>query len=554
MLALIYVSRVVPSRQPIDGLFRAILAVARTRNKEHNITGLLGYAGGYFVQLLEGERSAVLKLYASISRDERHTDVTILSSTKITQRTHGEWVMGGALLSTASADMMRQLLQIRDAGVLRGGASANEYFRHLLAPMRISETDKEAKFARSVRHIAICATSLVWLNTFFAYLRDLLEIKIESLIASDPSSSSPNYPVDYCDIEHPQFGPIRITSFYAEMMESPLAVPLLHQTDYLLGLFARGAIETKLNFASKLFQHPSIIESRPKSVLVTQDDDNSLKNLVTMYVTKSKLPAPTFLAATVEPQDIWDNIVAWLKANPIAPIVTDANIDFDVTAPYMAVAEPIAVTVAPVSVPVPSLTPTAAVLPKAALAAVATTTKSTPILPPVSEQPAAAQKTSEGIASKPVSKPTATPITPRLAAPIPGASITIVEHLELDRIFSAITTMPGFRFAAVADTASAIRTGVRAFKMATPDDHASFATALPLLQEWLTLGVTEFPDNPKNKAIHSLAINDTHFCRFAYKLGTDGNYALIFELEREYSNIAWTTLLVDEIRADLKQG
>lgn len=565
MLSLIYISRVVPSRLPIDGLFRAILDVARTKNKEFGITGLLVYSGGYWVQLLEGERTTVLELYANISRDERHTDVTILSSAKITKRSHTEWVMAGVLLrlSSRSVDIVREMLQIRDSGATKGGAAANDYFRYLLSPMCFAESAEEAKFTCPVRHIAVCATSIVWLNTFFTFLRDLMGVKIESLIASDPFQSNPNYPIDYCDVDHPQFGLLRITSIYADMIESPLAAPLLHRTDYLLGLFAHGSTEKKLNFANRLFQHPSIIESRPATVLVSKYDDTALKSLITQYVTKAKLPRPTFLAANIEPKNIWENIVEWLKANPIAPIVADDNLDFEVIAPYVAIAEPVPVaTIARAIAPVSAVVAVAGVpVTPVTKPAPAKPTTSAPNAPmpevlPTATVPAAVVPTS--VVQKPaaVTPGSPTPVAPAgPAVPVatsPAAPIAIVENLELDRIFKSISTMHGFRFAAIADTQSSMRTSVCSFNAATPDDQAAFATALPLLQEWLTLGVTEFPDNPQNKTIHSLVISAQRCCRFAYKLSAEISYALIFELERDLSNIALTNLLVDEIRADFK--
>ena len=118
MLSLIYVSRLAPSRHSVETIFRGILATARSRNEALNITGLLAYADGYFVQLLEGERAEVLQLYASITRDERHLDVSILSSTKITRRTHATWAMGGALLSNRPINMVLQLQQMRGKTVV----------------------------------------------------------------------------------------------------------------------------------------------------------------------------------------------------------------------------------------------------------------------------------------------------------------------------------------------------------------------------------------------------------------------------------------------------
>ena len=591
MLALIYVSRVVPSRMPIESLFQAILATSRERNKALNITGLLAYADGCFLQLIEGERSAVLKQYAVIASDNRHTDVTILSSAKITQRTYTEWEMGGAMLSSRSVDMLSQLQQIRDAGAVSRATTANDYFRHLLTPMRVIDSAEDAAFTRPVRNIAICATSLVWLNQFFAFLRDLLNVKIDSFIASDPTHTNPNLPIDYCDIDHPKFGPLRITSIYADMMRSPLVVPLLHRTEYLLGLFARGSIEMKLNFANQIFQHPSILESRPQSVLVTQDDDSALKSLVTQYVNKAKLPKPTFLPANAEPKDCWENILQWLAANPSPSVVDTKALDFDLTAVMPVLPEPkaagatkavtapvlskpAAATLAPatpaaaataIAAPAPKPPPAVSLAPAPASATAATTVfapkpGAVAFAVPAEVAPLKKEKSSVGLAPPDAVKPSVAP-TPAVAPPAkqvattaPVATVTeapFKETQELERIFNVAATLPGFRFAAIADTQSSIRTSIRAVKNSAPADLLAFSTALPLIQDWLILGVSEWSGGSVTGDIQSLIINQANICRCAYKLGAPSTYALVFELESKQTNIALTNLRMEELKAEL---
>ncbi|TKD66251.1 BLUF domain-containing protein [Flavobacterium sp. ASW18X] len=55
-----------------------MLSKARAFNNNHNITGCLLYHNQTFIQLLEGEESALLALYDSIKLDKRHYNVTTL--------------------------------------------------------------------------------------------------------------------------------------------------------------------------------------------------------------------------------------------------------------------------------------------------------------------------------------------------------------------------------------------------------------------------------------------------------------------------------------------
>ncbi|RZK61154.1 MAG: BLUF domain-containing protein [Hymenobacter sp.] len=63
-----------------------LLAVARRRNTELAITGILFYGNERFLQVLEGEEEAVRAVYASIKRDPRHQNIITYANKPITQR------------------------------------------------------------------------------------------------------------------------------------------------------------------------------------------------------------------------------------------------------------------------------------------------------------------------------------------------------------------------------------------------------------------------------------------------------------------------------------
>ncbi|MCS6836309.1 MAG: BLUF domain-containing protein [Anaerolineae bacterium] len=92
LVSLIYVSMAV--RPMTDDDLRDILRKAREKNARLNITGMLLYRDGFFLQILEGEQAQVDELFAVIVADERHKNVLKVEEHPITERTFGQWTMG----------------------------------------------------------------------------------------------------------------------------------------------------------------------------------------------------------------------------------------------------------------------------------------------------------------------------------------------------------------------------------------------------------------------------------------------------------------------------
>lgn len=92
LYSLVYTSRGVRDFNRDDLL--SLLFQARNRNERLEVTGLLLYAEGRFVQVLEGEESNVLTLYDDIQNDSRHINVTTLAENKIDKRMFPDWTMG----------------------------------------------------------------------------------------------------------------------------------------------------------------------------------------------------------------------------------------------------------------------------------------------------------------------------------------------------------------------------------------------------------------------------------------------------------------------------
>ena len=97
---LIYVSQRLDSDAWVLG---DILDSSVRRNRQNDITGMLLYSEGHFMQVLEGDEPAVLATYQRIWDDRRHHCLTLLQAHSVAQRCFTDWSMGFRQLNTADA-------------------------------------------------------------------------------------------------------------------------------------------------------------------------------------------------------------------------------------------------------------------------------------------------------------------------------------------------------------------------------------------------------------------------------------------------------------------
>lgn len=92
LVRLLYASH---APKEIDGnLMESILVQSRKNNPAAGVTGILCYSGQMFMQVLEGNRSEVSRLFNKIASDPRHLDVEILLFEDIMERRFSSWTMG----------------------------------------------------------------------------------------------------------------------------------------------------------------------------------------------------------------------------------------------------------------------------------------------------------------------------------------------------------------------------------------------------------------------------------------------------------------------------
>jgi hypothetical protein len=76
-----------------DAEVQAILASARRRNAEQQITGALLKYADRFIQVLEGPREALDGCVSRIRRDLRHRNLKVLRHHPVAERRFGGWKM-----------------------------------------------------------------------------------------------------------------------------------------------------------------------------------------------------------------------------------------------------------------------------------------------------------------------------------------------------------------------------------------------------------------------------------------------------------------------------
>jgi hypothetical protein len=72
----------------------SLLKAARAKNLKLNITGMLLYKDGIFMQLLEGDETEVRKLFSTIKHDNRHEKVVVLFEKSCDHSVLSDWSMG----------------------------------------------------------------------------------------------------------------------------------------------------------------------------------------------------------------------------------------------------------------------------------------------------------------------------------------------------------------------------------------------------------------------------------------------------------------------------
>ncbi|MBL4678841.1 MAG: BLUF domain-containing protein [Mucilaginibacter sp.] len=97
MLCIVYISAAVNLLTDED--LKELLVQSQAGNQKFNVTGLLLYYKGVFMQLIEGGEDDIRQLFENIENDPRHTAVIKLAEEKIEERSFGDWAMAFKTIS-----------------------------------------------------------------------------------------------------------------------------------------------------------------------------------------------------------------------------------------------------------------------------------------------------------------------------------------------------------------------------------------------------------------------------------------------------------------------
>jgi hypothetical protein len=85
-----------------ESVLKEILSEAERCNKLQNITGLLVYFDGSFIQMLEGKEEDVIETFERIKGDPRHVQIIKLFSGDVDKRHFLSWKMSLEVLDKAA--------------------------------------------------------------------------------------------------------------------------------------------------------------------------------------------------------------------------------------------------------------------------------------------------------------------------------------------------------------------------------------------------------------------------------------------------------------------
>jgi hypothetical protein len=108
LLSLTYQSRATREMSVED--LRALQRAAVARNHAEDVTGMLLYTERRFFQWIEGPPRSIERIWNSISRDSRHTDITSLAVHSSAFRLFGKWNLQLAAKERAAptVDLLRR--------------------------------------------------------------------------------------------------------------------------------------------------------------------------------------------------------------------------------------------------------------------------------------------------------------------------------------------------------------------------------------------------------------------------------------------------------------
>lgn len=107
-----------------ESVLSRIHSHAVRNNTAHTVTGMLIYAHGRFLQMLEGERKDVVHTYERIQQDPRHRHVSLVLQRDISERLFSHWNMGFRHLGAEELQTQPELMTYFDGEFAKSKADS----------------------------------------------------------------------------------------------------------------------------------------------------------------------------------------------------------------------------------------------------------------------------------------------------------------------------------------------------------------------------------------------------------------------------------------------
>ncbi|MCZ8021133.1 MAG: BLUF domain-containing protein [Cytophagales bacterium] len=109
---LVYIS-VAANALPEDEL-KAIMHKSVTNNQRDQLSGMLLYCGGKFMQVLEGQKENVMQTFERIMMDHRHKRIAVILEGQVEQRNFAGWNLGFKSMNTDELETLSGYRDIQD--------------------------------------------------------------------------------------------------------------------------------------------------------------------------------------------------------------------------------------------------------------------------------------------------------------------------------------------------------------------------------------------------------------------------------------------------------
>jgi hypothetical protein len=102
-----------------------ILTISRKNNQQRDLTGILLYGEGTFIQVLEGEEEILKQTYKDIEADDRHKNVIKMTEGESEERNFKDWAMGFKAINAAELSKFEGYTNPQSRGFLQNDNSSS---------------------------------------------------------------------------------------------------------------------------------------------------------------------------------------------------------------------------------------------------------------------------------------------------------------------------------------------------------------------------------------------------------------------------------------------